>query len=177
MFGKAPFGNRGYDTAEVDAFCDRVAAAFRGRATLTAADIREHEFSTAARGRRGYDRDEVDDYLDRICVELESVRRGAEPSAAGDTLPLTPEDIQRLRFSAPPTGSTGYDADEVHVFLDRIAATLAHAGSNGLTSADVRAVDFAPALAGAPACHRDEVDAFLDVVVRMLTAEEASGRS
>ncbi|RDI67520.1 DivIVA domain-containing protein [Nocardia pseudobrasiliensis] len=172
-FGRAPFGHRGYDAAEVDAFCERIAQAFLGRAILTAAQLRGHEFTTAALGHRGYDRDEVDEFLDTVCVELEFARRGAKRHPGGEAL-LTPDDIQRLRFSGPPHDHAGYAADEVDVFLDRITTTLAHIGPNGLTSEDVRTVNFGLAHAGTAAYSIEEVDSFLDVVVRTLRAEEAA---
>ncbi|MCM6774639.1 DivIVA domain-containing protein [Nocardia sp. CDC159] len=172
-FGRAPFGHRGYDAAEVDAFRERIAQAFLGRTVLTAAELRGHEFATAALGHRGYDRDEVDEFLDRVCVELEFARRGLRRHPGGDAL-LTPEDVQRLRFSPPPRDHAGYDADEVDVFLDRITTTLAHTGPNGLTSHDVRTVNFGLAHAGTAAYSIEEVDSFLDVVARTLEAEEAA---
>jgi DivIVA domain-containing protein len=170
-FGKAPIGHRGYDTTEVDAFCERIAQAFAGTTLLTAAEIRGHEFATAAFGQRGYDRDHVDDFLDQACVELEFARRGAERHPAGDTL-LTPDDVRRLRFSTPPHDSPGYAAGEVDVFLDHMTAALAHLGPNGLTSEDVRDVDFGLTYANSGAYHIDEVDAFIDVVARTLRAQE-----
>ncbi|UGT45612.1 DivIVA domain-containing protein [Nocardia yamanashiensis] len=53
-------------------------------------------------------------------------------------------------------------------FLDRLAATLAHHGPNGLTAEDVRHTTFHLASPGLPAYHRDEVDAFLDLVAKQL---------
>ncbi len=171
-FARAPLGHRGYDAGEVDAFCARLAGAYRGREVLTAADIREHVFPDAPFGHRGYDRDQVDDFLDRSCVDLEFARRG-NARHPGET-ELTPDDVQRLRFSPPPAGHAGYDADEVDVFLDRVANTLAHVGPNGLTSQDVHTANFGLAHAGCAAYYIDEVDAFLDVVVRTLAAQEAA---
>lgn len=173
-FPRAPLSHRGYDSGHVDAFCERVARAYRGHELLTAADIREHEFPDAPFGHRGYDRDQVDDFLDRACVELEFARRGSARHP-GQT-DLTPRDVQRLRFSPPPTGHAGYDSDEVDVFLDRVATTLAHVGPNGLTSQDVHTANFGLAHAGSAAYYIDEVDAFLDVVTRTLAAQEAPGR-
>ncbi|MBY8859510.1 DivIVA domain-containing protein [Nocardia sp. CA2R105] len=169
-FARTPAGQRGYDAAEVDAFCERIAAAFQGSTMLSAAQIREHEFAAAAFGHRGYDRDQVDDYLDRACVDLEYARRGDAPHPGPER--LSPRDIQRLRFSAPPPGRDGYAAAEVDTFLDIVAATLAHAGPTGLSSRDARAIDFCPAEPGGPSYYADEVDAFLDVVVRTLTEQE-----
>jgi DivIVA domain-containing protein len=171
-FARAPLGHRGYDAGEVDAFRERITQAYRGLSVLTAAEIREHEFPDAPFGHRGYDRDQVDNYLDNACVELEFVRRGSARHF-GET-ELTPDDVQCLRFAAPPTGHAGYDADEVDVFLDRVATTLAHVGPNGLSSQDVRTVNFGLAHAGCTAYYIDEVDAFLDVVVRTLAAQEGA---
>ncbi|QIS20874.1 DivIVA domain-containing protein [Nocardia terpenica] len=170
-FGRAPIGHRGYDTIEVDAFCRRIADAFLGRVTLTAAQIRGQEFATAHLGLRGYDRDEVDEFLDRVCVELEFARLGIRRDPAGSQT-LTSEDVRRLRFSAPPTGQAGYAADEVDAYLDRVIATLAHVGPIGLTSAEVRTANFGLAHAGMSAYHREEVDAFLDVVEHTLRDQE-----
>ncbi|WP_169816143.1 DivIVA domain-containing protein [Nocardia miyunensis] len=169
-FARTPAGYRGYDAAEVDAFCERIAEAFRGRTMLTAAQIREHEFASAAFGLGGYDRDEVDDYLDHACVDLEYARRGDTPHPGPER--LSPRDVQRLRFSAPPAGRDGYAAAEVDNFLDVVAAALAHAGPTGLSSQDARAIDFGPAEPGGAAYYADEVDAFLDVVVRTLAEQE-----
>jgi DivIVA domain-containing protein len=171
-FGRAPLGHHGYDASEVDAFRERIARAFGGSSALTTAEIREHEFADAAFGHRGYDRDQVDDFLDRACMELEYARRGAKRHPR-DTQ-LTPDDVQRLRFSSPPSGHAGYDADEVDIFLDRVANTLAHIGPNGLSSQDVHTVNFGLADSGTAAYYIDEVDAFLDVVIRTLAAEESA---
>ncbi|WP_194289995.1 DivIVA domain-containing protein [Nocardia macrotermitis] len=169
-FARTPAGHRGYDATEVDAFCERISAAFAGRAMLSAAQIRDHEFASAALGHSGYDRDQVDDYLDRACVKLEYARRGDAPHPGPE--PLSPRDVQRLRFSAPPAGRDGYAATEVDTFLDVVATTLAHAGPTGLSSQDAKAIDFGPARPGLAAYYADEVDAFLDVVVRTLTEQE-----
>ncbi|WP_323137783.1 DivIVA domain-containing protein [Nocardia sp. alder85J] len=171
-FGRAPIGHRGYDAAEVDAFLELVAQALGGHAALSAATIRGVEFRTAPLGHRGYDRDEVDEFLDQACLELEFARRGAL-RPPGDRTVLTPADVQRTQFSGPPFGHAGYAADEVDLFLDRVAATLAHIGPNGLTGTDVLTVNFGLAHAGTAAYRIDEVDAFLEVVVRALPGGEA----
>jgi DivIVA domain-containing protein len=165
-FGRAPFGHRGYDTAEVDAFLSRVAAAFGGRGALTTADIRGAEFRTAPLGHRGYHREDVDDFLDHACVALEFVRRGV-PSRPAAATALTPDDVRRTRFSGPPYGQAGYAAGEVDVFLDRVAATLAHTGPTALTAAEIRAATFGLAHAGSAAYRIDEVDAFREAAARI----------
>ncbi len=171
-FARAPRGHRGYDAGEVDDFRERIAQAFGGRSALSAVEIREHEFADAAFGHRGYDRDQVDEFLDHACVELEFARRAVKRRPR--EIQLTPDDVQHLRFSAPPSGHAGYDADEVDVFLDRVANTLAHVGPGALCSQDVHTVNFGLAHAGTAAYFIDEVDAFLDVVVRTLAAGEAA---
>ncbi|MFF0488105.1 DivIVA domain-containing protein [Nocardia sp. NPDC004068] len=173
-FGRAPFGQRGYDVAAVDAFRERVAQAFLGRTTLTAAQIRDHEFPTAARGHRGYDRDEVDDFLDRACVALEFARRGLTPRSPGAL--LAPEDVRALRFSPPHPNRPGYAADEVDVFLDHVTTTLTHTGPASLTSRELDSVRFGLAHPGSAAYGIEEVDSFVDVVARTLRAEEATAR-
>ncbi|WP_216903369.1 DivIVA domain-containing protein [Nocardia alni] len=171
-FARAPLGRHGYDASEVDAFRERIAQAFGGRSALSAVEIREHEFADASFGHRGYDRDEVDEFLDRACVELEFARRAVRRRPR--EIQLTPHDVQHLRFSAPPTGHAGYDADEVDVFLDRVAGALAHIGPGALRSQDVHTVNFGLAHTGTAAYFIDEVDAFLDVVAHTLAAGEAS---
>ncbi|MBL1076736.1 DivIVA domain-containing protein [Nocardia sp. 2] len=168
-FGRAPFGHHGYHPAQVDAFCARIADTMLGLDHLTAADIRQMHFDGAPRGNRGYDPEQVDDFLDHVCIELEFLRLGRSRVPAGrfeDT--LTHDDVLRIRFSAPPNGLSGYRAEEVGAFLDRLAATLAHRTPNGLTADDVRHMAFHTATDGAPAYHRAEVDAFLDLVAQQL---------
>lgn len=169
-FGPAPFGPHGYHPAQVDAFCARIADTMAGLDRLTVADIRLVEFDGPPPGHRGYDIEQVDDFLDHLCMELEYLRLGRSRLPAGRTHdPLTHDDVLRIQFSTPPYGFPGYMADEVAVFLDRLAATLAHHGPNGLTPEDVRATTFNLAPDGVPAYHRDEVDAFLDLVVQQLS--------
>ncbi|WP_067564068.1 DivIVA domain-containing protein [Nocardia acidivorans] len=168
-FGTAPFGHHGYHPGQVDAFCARIADTMSGRDHLTAADIRLVEFDGPPFGHRGYDIDQVDEFLDQICMDLEYLRRGhplIAPVRQED--PLTHDDVLRVRFSAPPFGLSGYAAEEVGAFLDRLAATLAHDGPSGLTAQDVRATTFHTASPGTAAYHREEVDAFLDLVAHQL---------
>ncbi|MFJ4655639.1 DivIVA domain-containing protein [Nocardia sp. NPDC088792] len=177
-FGTPPLGHDAYHPAQVDAFTARIADALAGLDHLTSADIRLAEFDAPPPGKPGYDSQQVDEFLDRLCIDLEHLRRGRCPVPAGrDADPLTHDDVLRIRFSAPPHGLPGYAAEEVGRFLDRLAATLAHNGPNGLTADDVRATTFHRAATGTPAYHREEVDAFLDLVAgqlaRMRTADSA----
>lgn len=166
-FGKAR--HHGYNPAEVDAFCARIADTLLGRDHLTAADIRQARFGTPPFGHRGYDQEQVDDFLDHVCIELEYLRRGRRriPSA-NDSDTLTHDDVLRIQFSSPPFGLSGYAVEEVGAFLDRLAATLAHDGPSRLTAEDVRHTAFHTAPEGTPSYHRAEVDAFLDLVAHQL---------
>lgn len=63
-FPLAPFGTRGYNQLQVDAFLNRVAATLEGRSTVTAADVRKIAFTLCPIGRRtGYDPAAVDAFL------------------------------------------------------------------------------------------------------------------
>lgn len=79
--------------------------------SLTADDVENTVFDTAALGRRGYARAEVDNFLRRI----------------GDTLAgrddLTAAEVHHVEFSRPLQGG-GYDQREVHRFLDRVEDEL-----------------------------------------------------
>ncbi|WP_040809679.1 DivIVA domain-containing protein [Nocardia concava] len=174
-FGQAPSGHHGYHPEQVDAFRARIADTMLGRDHLTIADIRLVEFDAPPPGRRGYDIEQVDDFLDHLCVELEYLRRGRGRLPAGRTHePLTHDDVLRIQFSAPPYGLPGYLAAEVGAFLDRLAATLAHHGPNGLTAKDIQDTTFHLAPEGVAAYHREEVDAFLDLVVHQLERSEVT---
>jgi DivIVA domain-containing protein len=73
QFTQAPVGRRGYDTDEVDAFLDLVAAtlAHGGPGSLTVADVRTVRFTEARLSTRGYQRAEVDAFLDLVITALE----------------------------------------------------------------------------------------------------------
>jgi DivIVA domain-containing protein len=73
QFTRAPVGRRGYDTDEVDAFLDLVAAtlAHGGPGSLTTVDVRGVQFTEARLSTRGYQRDEVDAFLDLVAAALE----------------------------------------------------------------------------------------------------------
>ncbi|WP_218025149.1 DivIVA domain-containing protein [Nocardia jejuensis] len=170
-FGFAAPGREAYHRGQVDAFCARIADSLIGRDNLTAADIRMAEFDTPVPGNHGYDCEQVDEFLDQICVDLEFLRRGSHRIPSGrEQDPLTHEAVLRIQFSAPPLGFTGYVADEVGAFLDRLAATLAHDGPNGLTPDEVRDTVFPTATGATAAYHKPEVDAFLDLVAHQLKA-------
>jgi DivIVA domain-containing protein len=75
QFGKAPFGRRGYDEEQVDAFLDQVEEDLRARyaaggnlvpVLLTGADVQDVAFRRAPWGRRGYNEEEVDSFLDEV---------------------------------------------------------------------------------------------------------------
>lgn len=169
-FTKVARGQRGYDTACVDAFCKQLAAARAGQLALTAADVRDVQFPTAPLGHRGYDRDQVDTYLDEACVELEMARLGSNRPANGPL--LTCDEVRRVRFSAPPARQAGYRADQVDDFVEQVAVTLTQAGPTSLTHAGLATSDFELAPAGCRAYHLEEVNAFLAVVRETLAGME-----
>src|SRR5271155_1304997 len=67
-FAKPPFGQRGYNENEVDAFLDLVEAALRNptQRTLSPEQVRNIAFAKPPIGKRGYNEDEVDRFLDLI---------------------------------------------------------------------------------------------------------------
>jgi len=71
-FSRPPWGKRGYDEHEVDAFLDRIRAKLLnpGDSSLTAADIHSVGFSTPPWGKRGYNEDQVDAFLDHVEAEI-----------------------------------------------------------------------------------------------------------
>ena len=73
-FSKPPWGKRGYNEDEVDAFLDRVEAALRDpmRRLLTPEQVRGVAFSKPPIGTRGYNEDEVDAFLDVVAEQLKS---------------------------------------------------------------------------------------------------------
>ncbi|MFC4002756.1 DivIVA domain-containing protein [Prauserella oleivorans] len=63
-FPEAPFGTRGYNESEVDAFLDRIASTLDGEDDVTAEDVHDVSFGRTPIGRRcGYDQASVDAFL------------------------------------------------------------------------------------------------------------------
>ncbi|MGW1740172.1 DivIVA domain-containing protein [Nocardia sp. NPDC001965] len=69
-FARAPFGQRGYREQDVDEFLDLVAAALRGRATLTGAVLGRGFRAPAGLFGRGYHPDQVDAFVERVRREF-----------------------------------------------------------------------------------------------------------
>jgi len=96
---KPTFGRRGYDEEEVDAFLDRVIAAFKGTGPPVASqDVGNAIFRRAPLGKRGYDEEEVDALLDMVASECE--RRwpslpGSRPETNPGSGPVTVTDVRR----------------------------------------------------------------------------------
>lgn len=93
---------------------------------------------------------------------------GGAPFAHSGAVPmpqptLTAVQVRAMRFPRPPSGSGGYNEQEVDAFLEQVA--LALAGRGTLTADEVRGVVFTSARPGYDP-HR--VDAFLDQVERQL---------
>jgi DivIVA domain-containing protein len=145
-------GKNGYDIAEVDAFLDRLEATLRGADNLTAREILQVEFSPRRRGQPGYAKEDVDDFLDTAAVTMRK------------EIPARPQRPQRDRQREPaaapsPSQESGYDADQVDTFFDRVQATLR--GEDDLTAQDLLTVKFRPAPPGGRSCPKPGVDAFL----------------
>ncbi|MEU6645688.1 DivIVA domain-containing protein [Saccharomonospora sp. NPDC046836] len=63
-FPDAPFGTRGYNEAQVDAFLDRIAATLDGEDDVSAAEVHNVAFNLTPLGKRGgYDQAAVDTFL------------------------------------------------------------------------------------------------------------------
>jgi DivIVA domain-containing protein len=65
-FGKPPWGKRGYNKDEVDAFLQWAASRLDGYGNLSVADVHGMSFSKPPIGKRGYNEDEVDPFLDAL---------------------------------------------------------------------------------------------------------------
>jgi len=70
-FRKPPFGKRGYDEDDVDAFLDKLERFFKspGSQELSVDDVRNVVFRKPPIGKRGYDTGDVDDFLDQVITE------------------------------------------------------------------------------------------------------------
>ncbi len=95
----------GYDTQEVDAFLDRVAATMESEepllpdGSMTADDVRNVEFSHMKRG--GYDTREVDTFLDRVVAVLGSSHPPALAMEPVDPMPMDEPEPRPAAEAAP----------------------------------------------------------------------------
>jgi DivIVA domain-containing protein len=65
-FGKPPWGKRGYNGDEVDAFLQLAASRLDGYGHLSADDVHAVDFSKPPIGKRGYNEDEVDAFIEAL---------------------------------------------------------------------------------------------------------------
>ena len=72
-FGKPPWGKRGYNNDEVDAFLQLAASRLDGYGNLSVDDVRAVSFSKPPIGKRGYNEDEVDDFLEQLEATIASL--------------------------------------------------------------------------------------------------------
>jgi DivIVA domain-containing protein len=72
-FGKPPWGKRGYNEDEVDAFLQLAASRLDGYGNLSADDVHAASFSKPAIGKRGYNEDEVDEFLEAVAATIASL--------------------------------------------------------------------------------------------------------
>jgi DivIVA domain-containing protein len=84
---------------------------------------------TFTRVMRGYRRREVRRLLERAAADLTRLRNGLDTSGPDDERPLTPEQVEEVRFQ-PALG--GYQMDEVDEFLDQLVVELERAGREPL---------------------------------------------
>jgi DivIVA domain-containing protein len=88
-------------------------------------------------------------------------------------VPLTPKDVQDVRFDHAPLGKRGYHEDQVDDFLDRVE--LALEGGGDLTAQDVRQVEFDQGSIVRRGYDEKQVDDFLEVVVNYLENPSTNG--
>jgi DivIVA domain-containing protein len=72
-FGKPPWGKRGYNNDEADAFLQLAASRLDGYGTLSVDDVRAVAFSKPSIGKRGYSEDEVDGFLELLEATIASL--------------------------------------------------------------------------------------------------------
>jgi DivIVA domain-containing protein len=93
---------------------------------LAPEEVRTRTFTRVV---RGYRRREVRRLLERAADDLARLRNGPVTTGPDDLPPLTPEDVEEVRFQ-PSIG--GYEMDEVDQFLDRLMVELEQAAHEPL---------------------------------------------
>ncbi len=167
-FPRAGRFGKGYQPAQVDAFCDLVERSLGRGGGVAPERIRKAGFDLV---RGGYDVEAVDAQLDALesrAVEVEDLLVGSErrAAAARESLDALREAFRRPpgeRFPRTPLLRRGYDPDDVDAFTASLASTLA--GEDGPGVEAVRAVLFRPRHGG---YDEDAVDDCLDRVVDVL---------
>ncbi|PXY17707.1 cell division protein DivIVA [Prauserella sp. PE36] len=80
-FPEAPFGTRGYNEVQVDAFLDRIAATLDGEDDVSAAEVHDVAFRLTPLAKRGgYDQTAVDTFLRAVETTLAARSGAAAPS-------------------------------------------------------------------------------------------------
>jgi DivIVA domain-containing protein len=93
---------------------------------LAPEEVRTRTFSRVV---RGYRRREVRKLLERAADDLARLRNGPVTTGPDGQPPLTPEDVEEVRFQ-PSLG--GYEMDEVDQFLDQLMVELERAAHEPL---------------------------------------------
>ncbi|HEX5880348.1 MAG TPA: DivIVA domain-containing protein, partial [Actinomycetota bacterium] len=93
---------------------------------LAPEEVRTRTFTRVV---RGYRRREVRRLLERAAADLARLRNGPVRNGPDDEPPLTPEQVEEVRFQ-PALG--GYEMDEVDEFLDQLVVELERAGRGPL---------------------------------------------
>jgi DivIVA domain-containing protein len=76
IFGRPPWGKRGYNEDEVDDFIAQVVARLEGRGGLTAGAVHDMAFSKPPIGKRGYNENEVDALLEAVEAAIAKLDSG-----------------------------------------------------------------------------------------------------
>ena len=95
-------------------------------ARLAPEEVRTRTFTRVVRGYRPR---QVRRLLERAAKDLARLRHGAAATCPDDQPPLTPQEIEEIRFQ-PAIG--GYEMDEVDQFLDQLMVELERAAHDPL---------------------------------------------
>lgn len=166
---------KGYQTAQVDAFLERARAAYEegSESSLTASDVRNLAFKLE---RHGYSPRHVDAALDRLEDVFFERRRRAIVRERGEdewwreTRALLSDVRGRIerprgkRFKRRGLFAIGYRRTQVDAFLDRISDMFANREVS-ITPNDVREVVFHTEWRG---YDESEVDALLDALIDII---------
>lgn len=182
-FARAARSEKGYATAQVDAFLARVEGALRGDdEDVDPAEVRRAGFDLV---REGYDVQAVDAYLDQLerwALDLQSGREDDAPVDLGQRRAALVEQLSgedRRRFPRASRVKGGYHAAEVDAFCERVLAALPHPGeepdAEGPSADEVRQVVFHPRFGGYDETAVDDaLDAVVDYLLRLeLVTEDA----
>jgi DivIVA domain-containing protein len=160
-----------YDTAEVDAFREKIRDTFLGatRSPVRADKVRGKQFPSSG-DNPGYDKTQVDAFLDAAGIRLaamESTDRPEGPLVSGAILAKWADST---RFSTSRLRVGRYDTAEVDAFRDAVRDTFLAVGRSPLTWRAPPGRQFTTTRRLRPGYDPEQVDAFLDKAERKLAA-------